>query len=189
MTKRTALAGSLRARRDLVSPADVGLPGKDRRKVAGLRREEVAVLAGIGTEYYIRLEQGREHNSSHEVLAGIGRALKLNGDAVTYMAGLAREWPSEQTHSTAVDPAIEALMAGWPLAAAQVPTAASRWSRPTAWRARCHRDTTSGAIGCAPCSSTRTCGTSIGTGTRRRRGPFARSGPSSVETPTRSFWP
>jgi hypothetical protein len=51
MTKRTALADFLRARRDLVSPADVGLPGGERRRVAGLRREEIAVLARINTEY------------------------------------------------------------------------------------------------------------------------------------------
>jgi transcriptional regulator with XRE-family HTH domain len=120
MKKRTALADFLRARRDKVLPAAVGLHGGDRRRVAGLRREEVAVLAGISTEYYVRLEQGREHNPSHEVLAGIGRALKLNDDAVTYMAGLARERPSEHTHSTALDPAIDALMAGWPFAAAHV---------------------------------------------------------------------
>ena len=66
VTKRTALADFLRARRGLVSPTDVGLSGGDRRRVAGLRREEVAVLAGISTEYYVRLEQGREHNPSHQ---------------------------------------------------------------------------------------------------------------------------
>jgi transcriptional regulator with XRE-family HTH domain len=120
VTKRTALADFLRARRDMVSPADVGLPGGDRRRVAGLRREEVAVLAGISTEYYVRLEQGREHKPSHEVLVGIGRALKLNDDAVTYMHGLARQRPCEQTQSTALDPAIAGLIAGWPFAAAHV---------------------------------------------------------------------
>ena len=120
VTKRTALADFLRARRDMVSPAEVGLHGGDRRRVAGLRREEVAVLAGISTEYYVRLEQGREHNPSHEVLTGIGRALKLNDDAVTYLHALARERSSKQTRPTALDPAIEGLIAGWPFAAAHV---------------------------------------------------------------------
>jgi transcriptional regulator with XRE-family HTH domain len=120
VTKCTALADFLRARRDMVSPTEVGLRGGDRRRVAGLRREEVAVLAGISTEYYVRLEQGREHNPSHEVLAGIGRALRLNDDAVTYLHALARERSRRQTHPTALDPAIEGLIAGWPCAAAHV---------------------------------------------------------------------
>jgi transcriptional regulator with XRE-family HTH domain len=56
------LAAFLRARRELLKPADVGLPGSERRRVEGLRREEVAMLAGISTEYYLRLEQGRDHS-------------------------------------------------------------------------------------------------------------------------------
>jgi len=114
------LAEFLRARRDSLSPADVGLPGGVRRRVAGLRREEVAVLAGISTEYYVRLEQGREHNPSHEVLAGIASALNLNGDAITYLHSLARDWPSEHSEPAALDPAIDTLIDGWPFAAAHV---------------------------------------------------------------------
>jgi len=122
VTERAVLADFLRARRNLVSPADVGLPGGDRRRVAGLRREEVSVLAGISTEYYVRLEQGREHNPSDEVLAGIGRALRLNADAVVYMRSLASGRMSEIGGSAVapLDPAIDTLIAGWPLAAAHV---------------------------------------------------------------------
>jgi transcriptional regulator with XRE-family HTH domain len=119
VTERTHLGEFLRARRDLVSPADVGLPTGERRRVAGLRREEVAVLAGISTEYYIRLEQGRERHPSDDVLAGLGRALRLNADAVAYMRSLAGGRPAESSTGE-LNPSIDALIGGWPLAAAHV---------------------------------------------------------------------
>jgi len=64
METTRGLAAFLRARRELLKPADVGLPNSDRRRVEGLRREEVAMLAGMSTEYYLRLEQGRDHQPS-----------------------------------------------------------------------------------------------------------------------------
>ena len=75
------LGAFLRAHRARVEPADVGLPGGGDRRVAGLRREEVAVLAGVSVDYYARLEQGRERNPSAQVLDAIGRALELHADA------------------------------------------------------------------------------------------------------------
>ena len=82
LARGSALAQFLRARRSLVQPADVGLPAGGRRRVAGLRREEVAILAGISTDYYLRLEQGREDHPSDQVLDAIARALReeQNGD-------------------------------------------------------------------------------------------------------------
>lgn len=71
------LAAFLRTRRERVAPDDVGLPAGPRRRTPGLRREEVAVLAHISTEYYVRLEQGRAPRPSAEVLAGIAGALLL----------------------------------------------------------------------------------------------------------------
>jgi len=65
------LSGFLRARRELLKPADVGLPASERRRVEGLRREEVAMLAGISTEYYLRLEQGRDHQPSTKFLTAL----------------------------------------------------------------------------------------------------------------------
>lgn len=116
------MAQFLRARRSLVQPADVGLPAGGRRRVDGLRREEVAVLAGISTDYYLRLEQGREDNPSDHVLDAIARALRLDDDAVTYMRNLMRHQagaghfePLQQPHT-----AIGALIDGWPLTAAHV---------------------------------------------------------------------
>ncbi|MEY9935244.1 transcriptional regulator with XRE-family HTH domain [Catenulispora sp. GP43] len=72
------LGAFLRSRRERLQPQDVGLPSGPRRRTPGLRREEVAVLAHISTEYYVRLEQGRAASRpSSEVLAGIAGALRL----------------------------------------------------------------------------------------------------------------
>lgn len=79
----------LRARRALVAPASVGLPVVGQRRVAGLRREEVALLAGISTDYYLRLEQGRDHHPSAQVLDALARVLQLDQAATDYLHGLA----------------------------------------------------------------------------------------------------
>src|SRR3954454_16998143 len=71
------LGAFLRSRRERLRPEDAGLPSGPRRRTPGLRREEVAVLAHISTEYYVRLEQGRAPRPSSEVLAGIAGALHL----------------------------------------------------------------------------------------------------------------
>ncbi|MFI5958097.1 helix-turn-helix transcriptional regulator [Cryptosporangium sp. NPDC051539] len=75
---RNELADFLRTRRERITPADVGLPAGRRRRTPGLRREEVAHLAFISTEYYTRLEQARGPHPSREVLAGLARALRLS---------------------------------------------------------------------------------------------------------------
>ncbi|MER5911434.1 helix-turn-helix transcriptional regulator [Streptomyces sp. NPDC001982] len=75
---RSELASFLRSRRERITPADVGLPAGPRRRTPGLRREEVAQLAYISTEYYTRLEQARAPRPSLEVLTGIARALRLS---------------------------------------------------------------------------------------------------------------
>ena len=121
VTRQSALAQFLRARRELVQPVDVGLPAGARRRVAGLRREEVAMLAGISADYYLRLEQGREDNPSSEVLDAIGRALKLDSDAVTYLHNLVRRNSGHRGESLQkVHPALGALLDGWPLTVAYV---------------------------------------------------------------------
>ena len=68
----------LRARRELVTPDQVGLPVTGTRRVPGLRREEVAMLSGISAEYYLRLEQGRDRRPSRQVLEAIARVLDLD---------------------------------------------------------------------------------------------------------------
>ncbi|WP_149549549.1 helix-turn-helix transcriptional regulator [Streptomyces marokkonensis] len=80
-----ALGGFLRARRAQLRPEDAGLPTSGRRRVPGLRREEVATLAGVSTDYYMRLEQGRERHPSRQVLEAVARALRLEEDAVAHL--------------------------------------------------------------------------------------------------------
>ncbi|MFI7586552.1 helix-turn-helix transcriptional regulator [Spongisporangium articulatum] len=83
----------LRARRELVAPEDVGLPAGGTRRVAGLRREEVALLAGISADYYLRLEQGRDRHPSVQVLESIARVLGLEPAATQYLVSLAAPRP------------------------------------------------------------------------------------------------
>src|SRR6201746_1918551 len=79
----------LRARREHVRPEDVGLTDNGRRRVTGLRRDELAMLAGISTEYYTRLEQGRDQHPSTQVLEAVSRALNLDDDARAHLHELA----------------------------------------------------------------------------------------------------
>ncbi|MEV0281166.1 helix-turn-helix transcriptional regulator [Streptomyces sp. NPDC050610] len=82
------LAGFLRARRDQVGPEQHGLASGAQRQVPGLRRDEVAFLAGISTDYYIRLEQGRERRPSRAVVEGLREALLLDSVAARHLRGL-----------------------------------------------------------------------------------------------------
>ncbi|MFG1606463.1 helix-turn-helix domain-containing protein [Actinoplanes sp. NPDC049265] len=85
-----ALGDFLRARRELVTPAEVGLPpGHGLRRVPGLRREEVAMLAGISAEYYLRLEQGRDRSPSAQVIDAISAVLQLDPEGTAYLMALA----------------------------------------------------------------------------------------------------
>ncbi|MFE9767474.1 helix-turn-helix domain-containing protein [Streptomyces sp. NPDC005808] len=88
MDSTNALGEFLRARRELVQPEDVGLRGTGLRRVPGLRREEVAMLAGISSDYYLRLEQGRDRHPSVQVLDALASVLHLDTDATAYMIGL-----------------------------------------------------------------------------------------------------
>ena len=83
----------LRARRGLVAPEQVGLPSGAHRRVPGLRREEVALLAGISADYYLRLERGRDRNPSLQVLESLARVLQLDEVESAYLTGLGVESP------------------------------------------------------------------------------------------------
>jgi transcriptional regulator with XRE-family HTH domain len=80
----------LRVRRGQVTPADVGLPVTGRRRVPGLRRDEVAELVGLSADYYVRLEQGRANRPSDEVLDALSRALMLGPAERAHLYDLAR---------------------------------------------------------------------------------------------------
>ncbi|MBO2465576.1 helix-turn-helix transcriptional regulator [Actinomadura violacea] len=88
---RQETAAFLRARRARVQPADVGLQSGTRRRTPGLRREEVARLAGMSVDYYIRLEQGRGPRPSRQILAALARALRLSDDERSHLYNLAGE--------------------------------------------------------------------------------------------------
>ena len=111
------LGDFLRARRGGLGPEDVGMASYGARRVAGLRREEVAVLAGVNADYYTRLEQGRERNPSPQVLDALGRALHLDEEARAHLYRLAGATPDDVSSTPVVEqvsPALRQLMDGYP---------------------------------------------------------------------------
>src|SRR5690348_282789 len=94
VTRSNALGEYLRARRELVDPADAGLRIMGVRRTPGLRREEVATLAGISADYYLRLEQGRDRNPSPQVLEALARVFGLDATATQYLLGLSAARPT-----------------------------------------------------------------------------------------------
>ncbi|GHF03725.1 transcriptional regulator [Amycolatopsis deserti] len=93
MSETNTLGDYLRARRELVQPESVGLAAHGVRRVPGLRREEVAMLAGISSDYYLRLEQGRDRNPSPQVLEALARVLQLDEPAADYLLSLTTPKP------------------------------------------------------------------------------------------------
>ncbi len=116
--KVSALGDYLRARREQVRPEDVGLAAGARRRVAGLRREELATLAGISAAYYLRLEQGRDTHPSASVVDALARALRLDGKATEYLHRLASA-PANGPHSAgeAVADGLDQLIDQFPMPA------------------------------------------------------------------------
>ncbi|MFI1394337.1 helix-turn-helix domain-containing protein [Streptomyces sp. NPDC020681] len=97
----------VRTRRAALRPADVGLAGGPRRRVPGLRRDEVARLAGLSPGYYARIEQGHERRPSAAALAGVARALRLNRDEHDLLFRLTGRTPALERH---VEPALLTLL-------------------------------------------------------------------------------
>ena len=87
------LGAFLRARRELVAPEQAGVPVVGVRRTPGLRREEVAMLAGISADYYLRLERGRDRSPSMQVLESLARVLQLDDSARDYLLALAGDKP------------------------------------------------------------------------------------------------
>jgi transcriptional regulator with XRE-family HTH domain len=96
VTAQNTLGEYLRARRELVDPREVGLRVAGVRRTPGLRREEVATLAGISADYYLRLEQGRDRNPSAQVLEALARVFGLDATATEYLLSLAVPWPAKR---------------------------------------------------------------------------------------------
>jgi transcriptional regulator with XRE-family HTH domain len=91
--QRDQLADFLRRRREAIRPAEVGLAGGTRRRTTGLRREEVAMLAGMSVDYVVRLEQGRSSQPSTQLLGALARALRLSDDERDHLFHLAGHQP------------------------------------------------------------------------------------------------
>src|SRR3981189_1846641 len=89
--RRSEFGDFLRSGREKLSPKAVGLPSGRRRRTAGLRREEVAELAGIGVDWYIRLEQGRTVSPSVTTIDALARALRLTKAEHAHLRALARD--------------------------------------------------------------------------------------------------
>lgn len=114
MSDTSPLGQFLRARREALSPEDVGLPAGGRRRVRGLRREEVASRAGVSSDYYMRLEQGRENNPSAQVLDAIAQALQLDDEAADHLRRLTLVGSRRRRRGQAdVRPQLLRLMDGW----------------------------------------------------------------------------
>ncbi|TDD18607.1 helix-turn-helix domain-containing protein [Nonomuraea diastatica] len=143
---RTEFGQAVRRWRDRVSPATVGLPGGGRRRAAGLRREELALLAGISADYITRLEQGRAVSPSAQVVEALARALRLSADERSYlfrMAGL--EPPGPEMVPGFITPSVQRLLdrlagtpvgvydAAWTLLLAN-PMYAALMGDPSGWR-------------------------------------------------------
>jgi len=110
-----ALGRFIRARRELIAPAAVGLPEGTRRRTPGLRREELALLAGISIDYLVRLEQGRDRHPSAQVLEALGRVLALDDEALAHLHALATDRPARRRprrRAEQVRPSLQRLVEG-----------------------------------------------------------------------------
>ena len=112
----TTVAEFLRARRDQLQPGDVGLPDNGRRRTPGLRREEVATLAGVSIDYLVRLEQGRDTKPSPSVIAALADALRLDDGqrrelyTLAMVSQSAELCPAARPLARAVAPTVAALL-------------------------------------------------------------------------------
>jgi transcriptional regulator with XRE-family HTH domain len=111
--ERNPLGAALRRWRDRLAPADVGLPRTGGRRAAGLRREELATLAGLSVDYLVRLEQGRATRPSDQVVEALARALQLEAPERDHLYRLAHLPPPVSGHvSTHIPPSVQRLLAG-----------------------------------------------------------------------------
>jgi len=111
MIDRPGLAEFLRRRREELSPAEVGLPETSRRRTPGLRREEVAVLAGVSSDFYARLEQARGSDPSESVVTALARVLRCTPDERDHLFRLAGVPVPPRRVARAVDPGLLQLAA------------------------------------------------------------------------------
>jgi transcriptional regulator with XRE-family HTH domain len=114
--RQRELAGFLRQSRARITPEQAGLAGSSRRRTPGLRREELAALAGISIDWYIRLEQGRAERPSPSVIDALSRALQLNPDERAHLYALARSErpPLSSASGEDLDPSMARILHSLP---------------------------------------------------------------------------
>jgi transcriptional regulator with XRE-family HTH domain len=112
-TTRAELSSFLRSRRDRIAPASVGLEPGGRRRTPGLRREEVANLAGVGLTWYTWLEQGRDIRVSAQVLSAVARALQLEPAERGHLFRLAGHAPPVTEPTAAISPRLRRVLDAW----------------------------------------------------------------------------
>jgi transcriptional regulator with XRE-family HTH domain len=110
MIDRAGLADFLRRRRELLRPSDVGMPHGARRRTPGLRREEVAQLAGMSSDYYSRLEQRRGPNPSRSIVAALARALRCDLDERDHLYHLSGLTPPPRRAGRHISPGLISLV-------------------------------------------------------------------------------
>jgi transcriptional regulator with XRE-family HTH domain len=115
VTDSDRLGRFLRSRREALTPDAIGLAVSGARRTPGLRREEVAALAGVSVQYYTRLEQGADLHPSVSVLDALGRALELDHDELAHLHRLAEVAPPHRASTSAerVDPSLARLLENW----------------------------------------------------------------------------
>jgi transcriptional regulator with XRE-family HTH domain len=119
-TTRAELSSFLKSRRARIAPAAVGLQNGQRRRTPGLRREEVADLAGVGLTWYTWLEQGRDIRVSAQVLGAIGRALQLEPSERAHLFRLAGHAPPAVQNAPAISPRLQSVLDAWDPYPAQI---------------------------------------------------------------------
>jgi transcriptional regulator with XRE-family HTH domain len=133
MSRSTDLGRALHAWRDRTKPAEVGLPDDGARRAPGLRREELAQLAGLSVDYVVRLEQGRSTNPSPQVLSALTRALRLSAAEREHLYVLAGQAPPSAGHvSDHVPPGVQRLLdrlSGTPLSVYDAAWNLMTWNR------------------------------------------------------------
>lgn len=113
VTRVSALGEYLRARRGLIAPESAGVAAEPGRRVTGLRRSEVAALAGVSENYYLRLEQGRDQRPSEQVLGALARALQLDRYATEYLFRVAYDEPEADEAVVVPDESVIELLTHW----------------------------------------------------------------------------
>ena len=168
MNSSIELGDFLRSRRARMRPEAFGLANGRRRRTPGLRREEVAERAGISTDWYVRLEQGRTVSPSHTTVEALARALDLDTQEHAHLRALAGQTPTRHIEQEKVPPILRKIVAGCftqPMSPARVGTCWRGTMPPAscfATSARCPRRSATSCCLCSPIRAHERCSAAVG---------------------------